>query len=72
MVSGIYGAAVAVARESAETKKRNHDELEVEMEEMSSMSGSEIQAVIDEQDRKKQEADRKFLEYRHSTQGEAT
>jgi hypothetical protein len=59
-------------RRCPETKKRNHDELEAEMEEMSSMSESEIQAVIDEQARKKQEADRKFLEYRRSTQGEAT
>jgi hypothetical protein len=55
---------------SPATKKRNHDELEAEMEDMTSMSESEIQAEMDEQVRKNQEADRKFMEYRRNTQGE--
>ncbi len=51
-------------------RRRNHDELEAEMEDMTSMSESEIQAEMDEQVRKNQEADRKFMEYRRNTQGE--
>jgi hypothetical protein len=38
---------------SPATKKCNHDELEAEMAEMSSMSKSEIHAVMEEQARKK-------------------
>ncbi len=37
---------------------------------MSSMSESEIHAVMEEQARKKQEDQRKFLEYRSKTQGD--
>jgi hypothetical protein len=39
------------------------------MSEMSSMRESEIHAVMEEQARKKQEDQRKFLKYRSKTQG---
>ncbi len=40
------------------------------MSEMSSMSESEIHAVMEEQARKKQEAQSKFLEYSNNMQGD--
>ena len=55
---------------SPATKKRYRDEVERDMSEMTSMSESEIHAVMEEQARKKKEADRKFLECRSNTQGE--
>ena len=59
---------------SPATKKREHDELEAEMDAMSSMSESElqaqVQAIMDARERKKQEETRKFLEYRSSLKGE--
>ncbi len=55
---------------SQATKKRYRDQVEADMSEMSSMSESEIHAVMEEQAPKKQEDQRKFLEYRSKTQGE--
>jgi hypothetical protein len=55
---------------SPATKKRYSDQVEAGMSEMSSMSESEIHAVMEEQARKKQEDQRKFLEYRSNTQGD--
>ena len=59
---------------SPATKKRQHDEREAEMDAMSSMSESElqaqVQAIMDARERKKQEETRKFLEYRRSLKGE--
>jgi hypothetical protein len=59
---------------SPATKKRNHDELEAEMDEMSSMSESEARAearaIIDARECKNQEDTRKFLEYHSSVKGE--
>jgi hypothetical protein len=52
---------------SPATKKRYRDQVEADMSEMSSMSESEIQVVMEEQARKKQEAQCKFLEYRRNT-----
>ncbi len=52
------------------TKKRYRDQVEADMSEMSSMSESEIHAVMEEQARKKKEDQRKFLEYSSKTQGE--
>ncbi len=46
---------------SPATKKRYCNQVEADMSEMSSMSESEIHAVIKEQARKKQEDQRKFL-----------
>ena len=43
---------------SPATKKRQHDELEDEMDTMSSMSESEVQAIMDARERKKQEETR--------------
>jgi hypothetical protein len=48
----------------------NADQVEADMSEMSSMSESEIHAVMKEQARKKQEDQRKFLEYRSNTRGD--
>ena len=47
-----------------------HDELEADMDAMSSMSESEVQAIMDARERKKQEETQKFLEYRSSLKGE--
>ena len=47
-----------------------HDELEADMDAMSSMSESEVQAIMDARERKKQEETRQFLEYRCSLKGE--
>jgi hypothetical protein len=47
---------------SPATKKRYCDQVEADMSEMSSMSESEIHAVMEEQARKNQEDQRKFLE----------
>ncbi len=66
MVFRVVGSAVAVPSD----QKRNHDEREAEMAEMSSMSESEIYAVMEEQSRKNQEEKRKFLEYHYNTQGD--
>jgi hypothetical protein len=57
---------------SPSTKKRYRDQVEADMSEMSTMSESKIHAVMEEQARKKQEAQRKFLEYRSNlnTQGD--
>jgi hypothetical protein len=55
---------------SPATKKRYRDQVEADMSEMSSMSESEIHAVMEKQARKKQEDQRKFLEYRCKTQGD--
>jgi hypothetical protein len=44
--------------------------VEADMSEMTSMSESEIHAVMEEQARKKQEDKRKFLEYRSNTRGD--
>jgi hypothetical protein len=55
---------------SPATKKRYRDQVEADMSEMSSMSDSEIHAVMEEQARKKQEDQRKFLEYSSNTQGD--
>ena len=55
---------------SPATKKRYRDQVEADMSEMTSMSENEIQAVMEEQARKKKEDDRKFLECRSNTQGE--
>jgi hypothetical protein len=55
---------------SPATKKRHRDQMEAEMSEMSSMSESEILAVMEEQARKKQKDQRKYLEYRSNTQGD--
>jgi hypothetical protein len=52
------------------TKKRYSNQVEAEMSEMSSMSESEIHAVMKEQARKKQKDQRKFLEYSSNTQGD--
>jgi hypothetical protein len=52
------------------TKKRYRDQVEASMSEMSSMSESEIHAVMKEQARKKQEDQRKFLEYLSNTRGD--
>jgi hypothetical protein len=54
---------------SPATKKRYRDQVEADMSKMTSMSESEIHAVMEEQARKKQEAQRKILEYRSKTQG---
>ncbi len=66
MVFGIAWSAVAVARD----QKRLRDQVEADMSEMTSMSGTEIHAVMEEQARKKKEDDRNFLECRSNTQGE--
>jgi hypothetical protein len=55
---------------SPETKKRYRYQVEADMAEMSSMSESEIHAVMEEKARKKQEDQRKFLEYHSKTQGD--
>jgi hypothetical protein len=55
---------------SPATKKRYRDQLEADMSEMSSVSESEIHAVMKEQARKKQEDQRKFLEYCSNRQGD--
>ena len=55
---------------SPATKKRYRDQVEADMSEMTSMSESEIHAVMEEQARKKQEDKRKFLEYRSNTRGD--
>ncbi len=58
---------------SPATKKRYRNQVESDMSEMSSMSESEIHAVMKEQARKKQEDRRKlhkFLEYRSNTRGD--
>ena len=55
---------------SPATKKRYRDQVEADMSEMTSMSESEIHAVMEEQARKKQEDERKFLEYRSNTRGD--
>jgi hypothetical protein len=65
MVFGVAGSAVV----SPATKKRYRDQVEADMAEMSSMSESEMHAVIEEQARKRQEDQRKLLEYRSNTQG---
>ncbi len=46
------------------------DQVEADMSEMSSMSESEIHAVMKEQASKKQEDQRKFLKYRSNTRGD--
>ncbi len=51
------------------TKKRYHDQVEADMAEMSSMSKSEIRAVIEEQALTKRKQ-LKFLDLSSSTQGE--
>ena len=55
---------------SPATKKRYRDQVEADMSEMTSMSESEIHAVMEEQARKKQEDQCKFLEYRSNTRGD--
>ncbi len=55
---------------SPATKKRYRDQVEADMSKMSSMSESEIHALMKEQARKKQEDQRKFLEYRSTTRGD--
>jgi hypothetical protein len=55
---------------SPTTKKSYRNELEADMAEMSNMSESEIHAVMEEQARKKQEDQCKFLEYSSNTQGD--
>ena len=59
---------------SPATKKRYHDEMEADMDAMSSMSESElqaeVQAIMDARERKKEEETRMFLEYRRSLKGE--
>ncbi len=55
---------------SPATKKRYRYQVEADMSEMSRMSESEIHAVMEEQARKQQEEQRKFLEYLSNTQGD--
>ena len=59
---------------SPATRKRLHDEIEADIDELSSMSESEVQAevqaIMDARERKNQEDTRKFLEYRRSLKGE--
>ncbi len=55
---------------SPATKKRYRDQVEGDLSEMSSMSESEIHAVMKEQARKKQEGQGKFLEYCSNTRGD--
>jgi hypothetical protein len=55
---------------SPATKKRYRNQVEADMSEMSSMSESEIHAVMKEQARQKQEDQRKFLEYISNRQGD--
>jgi hypothetical protein len=55
---------------SPATKKRSQDQVEADMSDMTSMSESEIHAMMEEQARIKQEDQRKFLEYRSNTRGD--
>jgi hypothetical protein len=55
---------------SPATKMRYRDQVEADMSEMSSMSESEVHAVMEEQARKKQEDQSKFLKYHSNTQGD--
>ncbi len=55
---------------SPATKKRYRYQVEADMSDMSSMRESEIHAVMEEQGRKKQEDQGKFLEYSSKTQGD--
>ncbi len=55
---------------SPATKKHNRDQVEADMSDITSMNEPEIHAVMEKQARKKQEDQRKFLEYRSKTQGE--
>ena len=59
---------------SPATRKRLHDEIEADIDELSSMSESEVQAevqaIMDARERKQEEDTRRFLEYRRSLKGE--
>jgi hypothetical protein len=55
---------------SPATKNSYRNQMEADMSEMSSMSEFEIHAVMEEQARKKQEDQSKFLEYSCNTQGD--
>ncbi len=65
MVFGVAWSAVAVARDQ-EALSRPSGSRHV----WTSMSESEIHAVMEEQARKKQEDSRKFLEYSSNTRGD--
>ncbi len=65
-----YSESPVLQSLSPATKKRYRDQVEADMSEMSSMSESEIHAVMKEQARKKQEDQRKFLEYSSKTRGD--